>query len=54
MIKESNTIIENIKFLIEMYKREAEKEQDIETKMIYENYIMELELVIKLNEREEL
>ena len=50
-MKRSNTIVENIEFLISMYKRDLEldKELTIELEEAYENIIIELETIIELS-----
>lgn len=46
----NNTIQENIKFLIMMYKRDIDnKETTEEEKEIYNNFIYELETILELN-----
>lgn len=49
-MNKNNTIQENIKFLIMMYKRDIkDKETTEEEKEIYENFIYELETILELN-----
>ena len=49
-MKRSNTIIQNIEFLISQYKREIEtQELTIEERISYENFIYELQFIIELS-----
>lgn len=54
-MKKSNTVVENIEFLLSMYKRELELaksgkyELSTELEEAYENIIIELETIIELS-----
>lgn len=50
-MKQTNTIQENIKFLINAYKMQLEKDFNlsIEEKELIECYIIELETILKLS-----
>lgn len=52
-MKVTNTIEENIEFLISMYKRDLQNPQDFTAEELedFENIIIELETILELNKK---